>query len=470
MFSTGPHWLNIFSVQQGVDMQKLIIVSGDSHAVPPPEIWPQYIEAEYHEYLPAMHEDNERYTQLLGLFAKFSPGILEVIDTEGIWQAGGYLGCWDADRRVAEMDREGVAAELAYPGDPRALSPLSPQFRPLSQDVVAAGVRAYNRWAADTFGPASDRILCVGDPASQLDLDAILAELDWIAEHGFAGAYVPGYFHRADMPPIHDPFWDPFWARLTDLGLPAVIHAGYGQKQCEFLNGIEALRENMEAEGRNDLLAEIINNAERFFSKDLRPRRAMWQLMLGGVLDRHPDLKLVMAEVRGDWLPDTVRHLDTVFEQHRGDLPTTRKPSEIWRDQCLMSLSFVHKAEVAMRYELGVETVFFGRDYPHAEGTWPNTADWLSDAFAGVPEDELRLMLGENAIRVLDLDRERLAAIAERVGPTVDDITGRTPELDPRMVANWDARGGYLKPPERVDAAELDVLLGEDVELVSARR
>ena len=131
----------------------------------------------------------------------------------------------------------------------------------------------------------------------------MLTELDWITEHGFAGAYVPGYFYRADLPPPYDPYFDPFWSKLTDVGLPAVIHAGYGQKQCEFLNGIEGLRTNMEAEGRTDLLAEIINNAERFFSKDLRPRRAMWQLMLGGVFDLHPKLKLLMTEVRGDWLP-----------------------------------------------------------------------------------------------------------------------------------------------------------------------
>jgi predicted TIM-barrel fold metal-dependent hydrolase len=451
-------------------MDKLIVVSGDSHAVPPPEVWPTYVEAEYHDYLPGLREDNERYKQLLGLFAAFSPQILEVIDTDGAWQSGGYLGCWDGRRRLAEMDREGVAAEMVYAGDPRAISPLSPQFRPLPQDVVAAGVRAYNRWAADAFGQASDRILCVGDPASQVDIDLMLAELDWTAEHGFAGAYVPGYFHRADLPPVHDTYFDPFWTRLTELGLPAVIHAGYGQKQCEFLNAIDGLRENMEAEGRHDLLAEIINNAERFFSKDLRPRRAMWQLMLGGVFDRHPTLKLVMTEVRGDWLPDTLRHLDAVFEQHREDVPAKQKPSEVWREHCLVSLSFVHKAEVGMRHEIGVETIFFGRDYPHAEGTWPNTADWLSDAFAGVPDDELRLVLGENAIRVLGLDRAQLSTVAARIGPTVADITGRTPELADALLANWDARGGYLKPREPADPDALDLLLTEDLAVIGSGR
>ncbi len=87
----------------------------------------------------------------------------------------------------------------------------------------------------------------------------------------------------------------------------------------------------------------------------------------------------------------------------------------------------------------------------------------------GVPDDELRLVLGENAVRVLGLDRAKLAAVAARIGPTVDDVTGRTPDLDPRLVANWDARGGYLKPPEPHDPDAIDALLRDDLELVGSR-
>jgi len=226
----------------------------------------------------------------------------------------------------------------------------------------------------------------------------------------------------------------------------------------------------MEAEGRNDLLSEIINNAEGFFSLDLRPRRAMWQLMLGGVFDRHPRLKLLMTEVRADWLPATLRHLDTAYDRSRGAIPAKRRPSEYWNQHCLTSLSFVHKSEVAMRHDIGVDTIVFGRDYPHAEGTWPNTADWLSDAFAGVPDEELRLMLGDNAVRVLGLDPAPLAAVADRIGPTIAEVTGRTPDLDPRLLANWDARGGYLKPPEQIDPDAIDALLDQDVALAGSRR
>ncbi|MGO8859727.1 MAG: amidohydrolase, partial [Acidimicrobiales bacterium] len=95
-------------------MERLIVVSGDSHATPQPGLWPEYVEKKYHDLLPGMREDNDRYVRLQGLFADFSPETLEVMDGQGAWQSGGYLGAWDPERRLAEMDREGVAAELVY--------------------------------------------------------------------------------------------------------------------------------------------------------------------------------------------------------------------------------------------------------------------------------------------------------------------------------------------------------------------
>ena len=78
----------------------------------------------------------------------------------------------------------------------------------------------------------------------------------------------------------------------------------------------------------------------------------------------------------------------------------------------------MHKAEIEIRDDIGVDHMTFGRDYPHAEGTWPNTVDYLRDLFAGVPETDVRKILGENAIRFFGLDAEKIAAIAQQVGPT----------------------------------------------------
>ena len=127
----------------------------------------------------------------------------------------------------------------------------------------------------------------------------------------------------------------------------------------------------------------------------------------------------------------------------------------------MTSFSFVHRAEVPMRHEIGIETVGFGRDYPHNETTWPNTLAWVRDAFAGVPENEVRMILGENVIRFLDLERAPLAAVAQRVGPTMATLGADAPAVDPALVAHFDLRGGYLKP------AEGDAKLAQVMELVT---
>jgi hypothetical protein len=184
-----------------------------------------------------------------------------------------------------------------------------------------------------------------------------------------------------------------------------------------------------------------------FLNHNVDSRRPLWQMTLGGVFDRHPNLRLVLAEIRLDWMPATFRYLDKVYDEHRAELPALRKPSEYWPTNCLTGASFIHKAEVEMRHELGVETIAFGRDYPHPEGTWPHTTLWLQDAFFGVPEPELRAMLGENVIRYFGLDRGRLAEIASRIGPTVDEINGTKTDIPPDVRATFEMRG-YYKPIE----------------------
>lgn len=133
----------------------------------------------------------------------------------------------------------------------------------------------------------------------------------------------------------------------------------------------------------------------------------------------------------------------------------------------MVVLSFMHKAEVDMRHEIGVSKMMFGRDYPHSEGTWPNTRDWLSHALQGVPEQEVRQILGENAIAFVGMDRERLAEIATRVGPTIGEITGRPADIDPLVLANWDQRGGYLKPLEEFNHEAIDRIMNDDLTRLS---
>jgi predicted TIM-barrel fold metal-dependent hydrolase len=378
---------------------------------------------------------------------------------------------YDLDIRLEQMDREGIVAELVHHGDAR-VGDLAHNVTSsaLPFEVWDAGARAYNRWAFDTFGSASDRLLLVGAMSSGTDMDATVAELRWIADHGFTGTFAPGFLTYPNQQPLFDPHWEPFWAECEAQGLAVVVHAGYGFEQGFLYERLERVTREVEAANGSET-DRIMRIAEVFtgeFFSDIKARRPMWQVMFGGVFDRHPNLKLVMTEVRLDWIPANLAHLDALFAEHRADLPAERRPSEYWQSNCMAGASFVHKAEVEMRHDIGVETILFGRDYPHPEGTWPNTTDWLRDAFAGVPEDELRLMVGENAIPFFGLDRASLSAIAEKIGPTVDDITGAG-AVDPALVTTFDERGGYLKPAEReARIPEIASMLEHDLPLVGS--
>ena len=449
-------------------MEKVIIVSADGHAVMPPDTWSHYLEPRYHHLLPRLEQETAVFTGSLSLLndLRLAPAY-DVFDQEGRYQSGRWKGLWDADIRLEEMDREGVAAEFVYPGDFRASDlGFSTMNGAYPFDFVDAGVRAFDRWLVDTFGPAKERFLLVGPSGTYSDMEAALREVDWVADHGFTGTYAPGFAHFHGVPPLDDLFWEPLWSRYEDRGLALVVHGGYGFDQGVAFAAIEEANAKVAAEGGGAIelataLSQSFFNPE-FFS-DLRCRQAMWQMLLGGVFDRHPGLKLMMVEVRADWVPATLRHLDAVYAAQREELPAKRPPSEYWTTNCMAGVSFMHKAEVEMRDEIGVETIDFGRDYPHTEGTWPNTQEYLRGLFAGVPGRDVRMMLGENAIRFLGLDRAPLAAVAERIGPTIESITG-VPGLDAELLAHLDDRCGYSKPAEG-DARipEIEGLLGEDI-------
>jgi predicted TIM-barrel fold metal-dependent hydrolase len=456
-------------------VDKVIIVSADGHAVMEPERWPKYLEQEYHEHIPALTHELDVFTKSMTLLndLTLSEEACEVFDDERAYRSGQWRGLWDADVRLAEMDREGVAAEFVFQGDFRAPDlGYNTMNGTYPFDMVDAGVRAYDRWLVDNFGGHSDRFLLVGPSGTYSDMDAALQEAAWVAEHGFVGTFAPGFCHFGGIPPFYDDRWEPLWSLYEDAGMTLVIHGGFGFDQGFAYDAVEAANAKVQAEGGGIMelaaaLAASVFNSD-FFS-DLRCRRAMWQLLLGGVFDRHPGLKLMMTEVRADWIPALLGRLDDVFEEHRATLPATRRPSEYWSTNCMAGLSFMHAAEVEMRHEIGVDTIDFGRDYPHTEGTWPNTLDYLSGLFAGVPEDDVRLMLGENAIRFLHLDRARLADIAARVGPTIDEITGGA-EVDAALLAHLDDRCGFAKPAEGASRVrEVDDMLRDDLAAIGAR-
>jgi hypothetical protein len=96
-------------------------------------------------------------------------------------------------------------------------------------------------------------------------------------------------------------------------------------------------------------------------------------------------------------------------------------PSEYFRRNCFVS-TVLSSGEVAKRQEIGIDQILWGNDFPHHEGSAPYTAETLRACLSDVPEGEVRQLTSLNAARAYDVDLDLLQALADEIGPTVDEI------------------------------------------------
>ncbi len=94
------------------------------------------------------------------------------------------------------------------------------------------------------------------------------------------------------------------------------------------------------------------------------------------------------------------------------------RPSAYFDRNCFIGASNTRRRELARRYEIGVGNIMWGNDFPHPEGTWPHTREWLKNAFSDIPVDETQQILGTNAAACYGFDTEALRPLAEKFGPT----------------------------------------------------
>jgi predicted TIM-barrel fold metal-dependent hydrolase len=463
--------------------EPLIIVSADDHVGAKPEAYRAYLEKRYWPALDDLVHEDEVWTNAPS-WQEQPNDVLDVVDTRNAIRTGGRTGAWDFDRRLQEMDAEGISAQVLNQGHTAAVSLWfgEESVSAYSPELRAAGARAHHRWLVEHLSSSGGRLSAVLDPGPCVDMDSTVRELHWAASQGFVAAGIPGILADESLPPLYDSYFDPYWAACADLGLQLFLHAGYGIEQGSFLDapttGQAPSGAGMSADSSEGQPAEQstggamvglgLASAERTAKFTALPRRVMWQLMLAGVFDKHPRLRLAITELRAYWIPSMIRHLDRRFEEL--DLRTPLKPSEYFARNCAVTPSYIRPIEVAMRYEIGVDRLMFATDYPHPESTWPNTQDWIRAAFGptGIPEDEARKVLGGNAIEFFGLDRTKLAQVAGQVGPRPEDVLGVGHRVDPRVIADFHRRSGFLKPVD--DALDfLGARLESDLQEVARR-
>lgn len=443
------------------DTARILIVSADGHWGGPPSMYRDYMDPEFRDDLDALVEKDLAWRDGSLTQRRFSAETLDLIDPDETVRSGGERGGWEIERRLAEMDRSGVAAEVVLPGHQETVLPFFSQVSPPAPPRHrAAGARAYHRQLADAIADSDGRLFGVADAGPCHDMDETVAELRWATAHGFVGVSPPLNIADPGLPPLVHPRYEPFWKAAAETGLALVVHAGYGFPQG-LADGMAAMNAMARSVGTEEMLRMSTLSAPDMsvkrideFPEDhpfrtalVQPRRIFWQLMLSGVFDRHPELKLVFTEIRADWVPATLSVLDRYFSDGHATLKLS--PTEYWQRHVYIAPSSTRRHEVEMRHEVGLHRFMFGTDYPHPEGTWPNTLDWIRDAFGNVPVPEARLLLGTNACECYGLDPASLKAIADQVGPLPSEVLG-SHAVEERLRAQFHDRSGYLRPAERV--------------------
>ena len=373
------------------------LVSADSHAGLPPKEYKKYFEAQYQDAVDGYVYDHRIYhAAFRKLGFPFGTAELDVADKRGAITAGGVAGFFDPARRLEIVAEEGVVAEILHPAGPISAAPFCDQgTRLVSDELRAAGTRAYNRFIEEFCSTDPRRLLGVALTYPYPDMDAAVKSVRWARDAGMAAVFparfagVPG-----DLPPLFDRSWDPFFAALQETGMPLEIHAGHGAPQGKFMDKIELLLERCKETGSDVEFAD-------FFEGPPVERRTLWQMMWGGVFDRFPNLRVVFTEIRADWLPATLAHLDRRYIETGRPMKLT--PSEYWRRNCASGASFMRRSDLAARDVVGIDRMMFGTDYPHTEGTFPRSKEQVSIDFAGIPDAEVYQMVVGNAARLYGL-------------------------------------------------------------------
>jgi predicted TIM-barrel fold metal-dependent hydrolase len=316
-------------------------------------------------------------------------------------------------RRLEVLEEQGVHAEVTYPGPVLVGGLANAMYRGANKreglEAVWPALHAYNRWLAEFCAAAPGRRAgCI--PIDLHDMDRAVDEIAWARESGlFGGIMLPAMSATSGLRGYADAYFDPLWSACEAHSMVVNLHTGASGAPTD-------ARSLYDAEHGGLLgLYEVF----------VFTRRPLWFMILGGVFDRHPDLKVVVAENGVQWLPSLVRDMEQFFDTH-GSAPVRAaldlRPQDYFDRHVYLGGSLMKRTEAEMRDEIGIDRLMWGVDYPHLEGAAPVHREVMGHVLGGLPEADIRRILGGNATDLWGFDPDQLQSVADRVGPTVADL------------------------------------------------
>jgi predicted TIM-barrel fold metal-dependent hydrolase len=323
---------------------------------------------------------------------------------------------WDSRKRLQMLEEQGIVAEVLFPNTVPPFFPngLLAAPGPRNREEYErrwAGLKAHNRWLRDFCDEAPGRRFGVAQLFID-DVDEAVEEVRWAKAAGLREVLLPGDHHLK----LHNLYYaslEPLWAACEELDMPIGRHGA--------VVGSDEEPESIDAA-----------HACGVFETSYFGERTLFQLILSGVFERHPNLKFVFTETSSgagtlEWLDAFYRGAQTpgtiwAMFGAKAVAKLPMLPSEYYRRNVYASLLSPPSHADGLIDVIDPAHALWGADFPHHEGTAPYTRQVLRATMSSLPEDQIRPFTSSNAAVLYGADVDFLQGLADQVGPTVAEV------------------------------------------------
>jgi predicted TIM-barrel fold metal-dependent hydrolase len=362
------------------------VLDSDMHCMEPADLWERYIDDPYKPFAPRGLQEYIADLRIV-INGKTMPRHSSLrrrprngeadpfAQRRERFKAAAERG-WDGVSQLEAMDTEGIDVAVVYPSRglfAQAIDDMDPAF-------AAAIARAYNNWLHDYCRPDPRRLLGAGMISPYDVRDAVEESRRAVEELGCRAIFVrPNLVQGRNW---HDPYFEPLWDALEQLNVPLGFHEGFGPYLPQVGDRFGA-----------DL--QMVHTA----CHPMEMMLAVISMIGGGVLERHPNLRVAFLEGNCSWVPFLLWRLDEHYEVtfQRPDSQLTMKPSEYFTRQCFVSVEADEDFVKQVIDYMGDDTIVFSTDWPHGDSKYPHAVE----SFMRLPisDESKRKILWDNCAR-----------------------------------------------------------------------
>ena len=364
-------------------------VSVDDHIIEPPTLWQDRLPSRYRDIGPRVVEvedGTERWVfeDTVVRTNRGNSRTLPGFDDDPLSVARFSEmrpGCYDPKARLADMDLDGVWAQLAFPDFSRFAGHRFLECK----DTTLAGlcIQAYNDFVLDEWTATDPERLIPLGLVPLWDVPAAADEVRRIAAAGVRAIAFSENPTSLGLPSVHTDHWEALWDAVDETGVVVCMHIGSSSKLIRSSEDAP-LCSSLPYVGANSMIA-------------------CTDWLFAGILDRHPGIRVAFSEGGAGWVPYLLEQAEHVFDAYGDEqLVTTRRPREVFAEH--MYVCFLRDdTAMASLGVIPVDNIMWESDFPHDSGLFPNSRASLEETMRSVPDDIAVKIAETNAKRLLKI-------------------------------------------------------------------